>query len=136
MGSVPVQRNESAWLAQGASTKASAAIEDLVRGFITDSGLQFGAASFRRTISGEAQSPATRYSLYAWLARVIHRARGMKSTIGIYDPNAMTAAFLRDLAQMSWSERGPQLAVEYLNRHGIVVVIEEHLKGTQLDGRR
>ncbi|CAD0353639.1 ImmA/IrrE family metallo-endopeptidase [Xanthomonas hortorum] len=121
------------WL-KGASTKASAAIEDLVRGFITDSGLQFGAASFRRTISGEAQSPATRYSLYAWLARVIHRARGMKSTIGIYDPNAMTAAFLRDLAQMSWSERGPQLAVEYLNRHGIVVVIEEHLKGTQLDG--
>ncbi len=121
------------WL-KDATTRASGAIEDLVRGFITDSGLQFGAASFRRTISGEAQSPSTRYSLYAWLARVIHRARGMKSDLGTYDPNALSAAFLRDLAQMSWSEKGPQLAVEYLNRHGIVVVIEEHLKGTQLDG--
>lgn len=114
--------------------KASSAVEEAVRGFIADSGLQFGAASFRRTISGEAQSPSTRYSLYAWLARVVLRSRSMKSQLGKFDPEVLSASFLRDLAQLSWSERGPLLAVEFLNRHGIVVVIEEHLKGTQLDG--
>lgn len=127
------EMNRRGWL-QSVTSKASAAIEDVVRGFISDAGLQFGAASFRRTISGEAQSPATRYSLYAWLARVVQRARSLKSGVGKYDQNALSAGFLRELAQLSWSEKGPLLAVEYLNKHGIVVVIEEHLKGTQLDG--
>jgi len=127
------EMNRRGWL-QSVTSKASAAIEDVVRGFISDAGLQFGAASFRRTISGEAQSPATRYSLYAWLARVVQRARSLKSGVGKYDQSALSAGFLRELAQLSWSEKGPLLAVEFLNKHGIVVVIEEHLKGTQLDG--
>jgi HTH-type transcriptional regulator/antitoxin HigA len=46
----------------------------------------------------------------------------------------LSAAFMRELAQLSWMESGPKVAVEFLNRHGIAVVIEEHLKGTQLDG--
>lgn len=121
------------WL-ENFSTNAKSAIEDVVKGFISDAGLHFGAASFRRTIAGEAQSPATQYSLYAWLARVIQTARAKKSTLGRFDESTLNAAFLKELAQLSWSERGPLLAVEYLEKHGIVVVIEPHLKGTQLDG--
>ena len=121
------------WLTNLASKAASTA-EDAVRGFIADAGLQFGAASFRRTISGEAQSPSTRYSLYAWLARVVQQARALKLKVARYDHNVLSASFLRELAQLSWLDRGPLLAVEFLNKHGIVVVIEEHLKGTQLDG--
>ena len=121
------------WLSNLAS-KAATTAEDAVRGFITDAGLQFGTASFRRTISGEAQSPSTRYSLYAWLARVVQRARALKPKVARYDHSALSSSFLRELAQLSWLERGPLLAVEFLNKHGIVVVIEEHLKGTQLDG--
>lgn len=116
------------------TSKASTAVEDAVRGFITDAGLQFGAASFRRTISGEAQSPATRYSLYAWLARIIQRARLLKPKLPQYDHSVLSTAFMRELAQLSWMESGPKVAVEFLNNHGIVVVIEEHLKSTQLDG--
>lgn len=121
------------WLSD-MSAKAKTGVEELVKGFIEDAGLQFGAAAFRRSIGGEAASPTTRYALYAWLARVIQQARAMKPRLGPFEPEKLTAGFLRELAQLSWSERGPLLAVEFLERHGIAVVIEPHLKGTQLDG--
>lgn len=116
------------------STNAKLAVEDVVKGFISDAGLHFGAASFRRTIAGEAQSPTTQYALYAWLARVIQTSREKKIKLGRFDENTLNAGFLKELAQLSWSERGPLLAIEYLEKHGIAVVIEPHLKGTQLDG--
>jgi HTH-type transcriptional regulator/antitoxin HigA len=116
------------------NTKVKSSVEEIVRNFIEDAGLQFGAAAFRRSIGGEATSPTTKYALYAWLARVIQQARATKSRLGPFEPARLSAGFLRELAQLSWSERGPLLAVEFLERHGIAVVIESHLKGTQLDG--
>ncbi|MBK8972361.1 MAG: ImmA/IrrE family metallo-endopeptidase [Hahellaceae bacterium] len=121
------------WL-ENFSANSKIAVQDVVKGFISDAGLHFGAASFRRTIAGEAQSPTTKYALYAWLARVIQTARNKKATLGRFDENTFNAAFLKELAQLSWSEQGPLLAVEYLEKHGIAVVIESHLKGTLLDG--
>lgn len=121
------------WL-ESLTTKSKTAVEDVVKSFIADAGLQFGAASFRRTLAGEANSPTTQYALYAWLARVIQKARAKKSTLGVFDKTTLSAGFLRELAQLSWSDRGPLLAVEYLEKHGIAVVIEPHLKGTLLDG--
>lgn len=116
------------------TSRGTAAVEEVVKGFISDAGLQFGAASFKRTIAGEAQSPTTKYALYAWLARVIQTARARKAELGNFDQGMLSAGFLKELAQLSWSERGPLLAVEYLEKHGIAVVIEPHLKGTLLDG--
>lgn len=116
------------------TSKARSGVEEMVKCFIEDAGLQFGAAAFRRSIGGEATSPTTRYALYAWLARVIQQARASKSRLGPFEPEKLSAAFLRELAQLSWSEHGPLLAVEFLERNGIAVVIEPHLKGTQLDG--
>lgn len=121
------------WLSD-LSSKTKTGVEELVKGFIEDVGLQFGAAAFRRSIGGEAASPTTRYALYAWLARVIQQARAMKPRLGPFEPEKLSAGFLRELAQLSWSERGPLLAVEFLERHGIAVVVEPHLRGTQLDG--
>lgn len=121
------------WL-ESLATKSKTAVEDVVKSFIAEAGLQFGAASFRRTLAGEANSPTTQYALYAWLARVIQKARSKKSTLGVFDKSILSAGFLRELAQLSWSDRGPLLAVEYLEKHGIAVVIEPHLKGTLLDG--
>lgn len=121
------------WLSD-VSERAKSTVEDVVKGFITDAGLQFGAASFRRTLAGEAQSPNTRYALYAWLARVIQQARLKKAALGVFEEACLSAGFLRELAQLSWFEQGPLLAVQFLERHGIAVVIEPQLKGTQLDG--
>lgn len=116
------------------SNNVKSAVEDVVKEFIADAGLSFGAASFRRSIGGEAHSPTTKYALYAWLARVIQTARGIKKNLGPFKQEVLSAAFLRELAQLSWSERGPLLAVEFLSNHGIAVVIEPNLKGTLLDG--
>jgi len=121
------------WLSNS-NGKTKSSIAEVVKAFIEDAGLQFGAAAFRRSIGGEASSPTTRYALYAWLARVIQQARATKSRLDAFEPEKLSAGFLRELAQLSWSERGPLLAVEFLERHGIAVVIEPHLKGTQLDG--
>lgn len=121
------------WLSN-LTSKAKAGVDEMVKAFIEDADLQFGAAAFRRSIAGAASSPTTQYALYAWLARIIQRARASKPRLGPFEPEKLSANFLRELAQLSWSERGPLVAVEFLERHGIAVVIEPHLKGTQLDG--
>jgi len=114
--------------------KAKTSVENAVKEFLLDSDIQFGSVSFRRTIAGEASSPTTQYALYAWLARVIQKARDKKGELGNFDANILTAGFLTELAQLSWFENGPVLAVECLQQHGIAVIVESHLKGTQLDG--
>jgi len=121
------------WL-QKLANKAVKSTEELVQVFISNVGVEFGSAAFRRTLGGDAYSPATKYALYAWLARVIQKARERKSTIGLFDRDQLSATFMRELAQLSWFEHGPVLAVEFLEKHGIAVVIEPHLKGTLLDG--
>lgn len=121
------------WL-QTITGKSADLAEELVKAFITNAGLQLGTANFRRTLSGDAKSPTTTYALYAWLARVIQRSRERKSKLGHFEREVLSASFLREVAQFSWSEHGPLLAIEYLEKNGIAVVIEPHLKGTQLDG--
>ena len=121
------------WI-QKLSSKSIESAADLVRSFISDVGMQFGSAAFRRTLGGDAYSPSTRYALHAWLARVIQRARERKLALGVFDRGAFSPAFLRELSQLSWFEHGPVLAVEFLEKHGIAVVVEPHLKGTLLDG--
>lgn len=113
---------------------AKDSIEDLVKGFISDAGLQFGAASFRKTFYGEAETPTSRYALYAWLARVIQKARDKKGSLVEYDADVLSASYLKELAQLSRFDAGPLLAVEQLEKSGIAVVIEPALKGTLLDG--
>ncbi|EYS98164.1 hypothetical protein CF68_22370 [Cupriavidus sp. SK-4] len=121
------------WLAK-LSSKATKSADELVKNFIADVGLQIGATAFRRTIGGHAYSPTTKYALHAWLARVIQKARAAKNPERSFQPEVFSTEFLRELAQLSWFEQGPLLAVEFLEKHGIVVVMEPQLKGTALDG--
>jgi HTH-type transcriptional regulator/antitoxin HigA len=116
------------------TNKAVESTEELVKGFISNAGMEFGSAAFRRSVNGDACSPATKYALYAWLARVIQKGREKKEKLGKFDPAIFSTAFLRELAQLSWSDQGPALAVEFLEKKGIAVVIEPCLKGTLLDG--
>ncbi len=121
------------WL-QKFTNKAAASTEELVKTFIANAGMQFGAAAFRRSLNGDAFSPTTKYALYAWLARVIQKAREKKASLGKFDSAVFSPAFLRELVHLSWSDHGPAIAVEFLEKHGIAVVIEQTLKGTLLDG--
>ncbi|HCR0064911.1 ImmA/IrrE family metallo-endopeptidase [Enterobacter hormaechei] len=121
------------WLAENGNALKSSA-EDIIKGFINQLGWQSGSLSFKRTLSGDAYSPSTQYALYAWVSRVVQQARKKKSSLGIFDPNVLSASFLRDLAQLSWFEKGPLLAIEFLEKHGIAIIIEPSLKGTRIDG--
>lgn len=121
------------WITK-ASTKLVATAEESVKDFLQQVGFELNSVSFKRSLHGDAYSPTTKYALYAWLARVIQRARLQANQLGPFDPAVLSQSFIRDLAQLSWSDKGPLLAVEYLGKHGIAVVIEPHLKGTLLDG--
>lgn len=121
------------WI-QKATGRTKRTIEEQVQEFVAQIGWQLGDAAFKRSISGEAFSPTTKYSLYAWLSRVIQKARERKPNINTYDESALSTKVLKELAQLSWFEEGPKLAIEHLEKIGICVVIEPHLKGTMLDG--
>ncbi|MGC8341035.1 ImmA/IrrE family metallo-endopeptidase [Pantoea ananatis] len=108
--------------------------EEIIKDFIDQMGWQNGTLSFKRTLSGEAYSPSTKYALYAWVSRVVQQARKKKSKLNIFDPAILSTSFLRDLAQLSWFDKGPLLAIEFLEKHGIAVIVEPSLKGTRIDG--
>jgi len=121
------------WISE-ASNSVKKSTEDLIKNFIEKIGWQTGSVAFKRTLSGDAYSPSTKYALYAWVSRVVQRAREHKGSLGIFEPSILSTSFLRDLAQLSWFETGPLLAIEFLKKHGIAVIIEPSLKGTRIDG--
>lgn len=117
-----------------ASEKGASSIESQVQQFIGSIGWSIGDAAFKRSISGDAHSAATQYALYAWLARVVQKSRSQRADLEKYDERFLTEQCLRELAQLSWFEEGPLLAVEFLRKLGVSVVIEPHLRRTLLDG--
>jgi HTH-type transcriptional regulator/antitoxin HigA len=73
------------------------------------------------------------YALWAWQVRVLQRAK--ENTLQTnYKVGSVTLEWMQKLARLSWSAQGPLLAVEYLNRNGIHLIIEQHLPKTYLDG--
>jgi HTH-type transcriptional regulator/antitoxin HigA len=116
------------------SGKSPVSIESEIKEFVAQFGWQFGTqAAFKKSLSGDAYSAATQHALYAWLARIIQRSREKKG-LGKFRETALTNAFLKKVAQLSWFDEGPKLAIEFLEKNGIAVVLEPHLKGTMLDG--
>lgn len=73
------------------------------------------------------------YALWAWQVRVLKIAQEnpLKETFKI---GSVDLDFMKKLAQESWSERGPLIAKEFLNKNGIHLIIEPHFKKTYLDG--
>lgn len=73
------------------------------------------------------------YALWAWQVKVLQEARENKLEKS-YVKGTVDADWMKQLANLSWSSQGPKLAREYLNSHGIHLVIEPHLPKTYLDG--
>lgn len=70
--------------------------------------------------------------LLAWRIRVMNVAN--KEQLPKWNKSILTDSFLSELSKLSFLSEGPKLAKEYLNKAGIHLVIERHLKGTHLDG--
>ena len=73
------------------------------------------------------------FALWAWQVRVLQKAYEQRLPAR-YQQGTVTPEWMRRLAQLSWSEKGPHLAVEYLTKSGIHFVVERHLPKTYLDG--
>ncbi len=73
------------------------------------------------------------YALTAWRIRILSLARKEKLEIE-FNSSLITASFGRELAKLSYLDKGPLLAREFLNKNGIHLIIEKHLEHTYLDG--
>lgn len=118
-------------LARGWIKPAAHRMDEVIRAFVTPV-LPY-AAAFRRTAHFRGNRNVDKYALIAWLARVWHRADVASQATPVYE-TPVTVDVLKDLVRLSWSEKGPLLAIEFLHHHGIVVVIEPALPRTFLDG--
>lgn len=107
--------------------------EQLIRSFFERTSARNVPVLLRKTLSGIAKEE-TNYAIYAWVARVLIRARELKKPEIRYDAGSITDEFLRQLAKLSRSSDGPLLAKEFLAMKGVILVIEPHLPKTKLDG--
>jgi HTH-type transcriptional regulator/antitoxin HigA len=76
---------------------------------------------------------ADRYALAAW-ATFVRREAERRRLNSAFRREDWQSDLLRELRTLSRYESGPRTAVEMLESHGIIVVIEPHLPRTQLDG--
>lgn len=104
-------------------------IESAKSYFLRAAGPQFATAFHRKKMRG-ANRP-NEYALLAWQARVLERARIVESDM---PPFALDDRWLPELAALTRLKDGPVRARGLLASKGIILVTEEHLTGTYLDG--
>ena len=92
-----------------------------------------GVALFRKNDHARANAKADAYALKAWCWQVLAEASRSRPAVP-YKPGTVTPTFLRQVARLSWSEDGPSLAREFLEKHGIPLIVVPHLPKTYLDG--
>lgn len=107
--------------------------ESLIRDFLAPLGTRATPLLMKQSQHVRSDRTLEHYALTAWAAQVMRRALRDK-TSGEYKPGSIDDAFMRHVAQLSWSRQGPALAREFLAKHGISLIIERHLTGTYLDG--
>lgn len=127
-----LEMQKRGWFGEGRSKRRPS--EELVKDFFTQITSESSFALYRRRFQGEGFSDRTRYSVLAWTARILMRAKQEAAHVPSFDPRKINAEVLRDLSHLSTFESGPRLAVEFLARCGIAVIVEPRLPHTYLDG--
>jgi HTH-type transcriptional regulator/antitoxin HigA len=72
--------------------------------------------------------------VWLWLSRVREVADSRMDIQGRYRREYLNEDLLKYVVRLSWMDKGPRLAKEFLEERGIVLVIEPHLPKTHLDG--
>ncbi len=90
-------------------------------------------ALYRQSTVVRSARPLDKYALVAWTVRVLTRAIEVTSRFS-QKAAAVDSEFMREITKLSWFDEGPRLAKEFLEKHGIAVIIEPHLPKTYLDG--
>jgi HTH-type transcriptional regulator/antitoxin HigA len=103
-------------------------ISSVARGFSLEPALLRTTAHLRAN-----DKEMNSYSLWAWQIRVLQKAQ-KEQLSSHYEKGTVNSSWMQRLSQLSWSDKGPLLAKEYLNQSGIHLIIEPHLPKTYLDG--
>lgn len=121
------------WIPNGAALMQHA--EKIIRDLINRAGgLEVaGAALYRKNDHVRANAKMDPYALKVWCWQVLAKANEERPRTN-YKLGTVTTDFLKKVAQLSWSEDGPKLAKELLAKHGIPLVVVQHLPKTYLDG--
>ena len=124
---------KAGWIPSASKTKQRA--EKLMRGLIERAGGDGAAAAalYRRNDQTRANAKMDSYALRAWCWQAMAVANE-GDVADAYKTGTVTPDYLRQVAQLSWSEDGPRLAKEFLAGSGIPLVILPHLPKTYLDG--
>ena len=121
------------WI-EGLTSGVRAEPELAVRRFLEPLGRStYAKALYHKARHVRSGRSMDKYALMAWTLRIVIRALGI-SFWARYKVGTVTPEFMREVAQLSWSTRGPLLSQEFLEKHGIPLVIEPHLSHTHLDG--
>jgi len=108
--------------------------EEILRPFFAAVGvLRPQAILYRSSSHVRAARSMDDYALAAWSTQVLGRA-SVSPPVVQYKPGILTDDFLREVAQLSVSDTGPLLARDFLEKHGIQLVVERWLPRTYLDG--
>lgn len=107
--------------------------EDVMRRFFKPVGMKLALPALFKRTKVRAGRSVDRHALAAWTVRIAIRANS-KSVSAQYKRGVVNDRFMRELAQLSWSTRGPLLAEEFLARYGVALIVEPHLSRTRLDG--
>jgi HTH-type transcriptional regulator/antitoxin HigA len=95
---------------------------------------QRGPLYLKRTITYGATPETDKTNLRLWVGRVRELALASRKQRGAWRDGTLNEEFLSYVAKMSWSERGPRLAQEFLAERGIALVLLPVLPHTKLDG--
>ena len=110
-------------------------VEELIRGFIAQAGgfETVSAAFFRQGKSARYNPKMDPYALTAWCLRVL--TLGRENPIkNKYVKGSVKLSTLQEIAKLSYFDNGPLLAREYLEKHGIHLIVVPNLPKTYLDG--
>jgi HTH-type transcriptional regulator/antitoxin HigA len=116
---------------KGKELKAAAAV--LVKEFLGPVGSRAVLAFPKQSQHVRTARSFDKYALYAWTVQVLRRALTRRPKV-TYKPGTVDFGFMRQVGQLSWSSQGPRLAQEFLEQHGVSLIIERHMPKTYLDG--
>jgi HTH-type transcriptional regulator / antitoxin HigA len=111
--------------------ESSTAVSDLIQRFLAPAG---SPVLLRHTLTFGANARTNRTHVWLWLSRVREVADGRSYLQGRFRREDLDEELIRYVAKLSFMEKGPRLAKEFLEEHGIAMVIEPHLPATHLDG--
>jgi HTH-type transcriptional regulator / antitoxin HigA len=107
------------------------AVSELIQRYLAPAG---SPVLLRHTLPFGASARTNRTHVWLWLSRVRELADSRTYLHGRFRQQDLDEELIRYVAKLSFMEKGPRLAKEFLEERGIAVVVEPHLPSTHLDG--